>query len=228
MKFDAIFFDVDGTLVENSGLMPKSVQKAFARLGMQIEIVPWIGSGKVDYQIINLFLDKFPEISEEEKPVLAEKLSELEIEEVRAALAARGLKANPGVPELIEKLKANHISFGLLTGNMQAIVKPKLEAAGLCFEDFKYGGFGDHSPMRRVTAQRALESAAAFLGKDPQSLRCLVIGDTPNDIDCARGIGAEVLAVAAGEIPSDTLKQCAPDYLLENFEDIDAFFRILE
>ena len=38
--FDAIFFDMDGTLVENSSLMPAAFQKAFANAGFRIEIEP--------------------------------------------------------------------------------------------------------------------------------------------------------------------------------------------
>ena len=37
-EFDALFFDMDGTLVENSSLMPKAFRKAFADAGFMIDI----------------------------------------------------------------------------------------------------------------------------------------------------------------------------------------------
>lgn len=224
--FDAFFFDVDGTLVESSGLMPQAFKDAFARAGLDISIDPWKGSGKVDYQITRIYLDGFDTLSEEAKDALAEQISVYETEEVIKKLQELGLKAMPGIPELLQALKEKGISFGLLTGNLQNIVRPKLTMAGLNFADFSYGGFGDHSPMRAVTAQRAVDSAADFLGFRPDPQRCLVIGDTPNDIDCARKIGAQVLVIPGSHYSMEELAACRPDYLLPGFSDTQAVLEL--
>lgn len=225
--FDALFFDMDGTLVENGSLMPGAFQQAFANHGMQIVIDPWKGSGCTDWEVMDRYLADFPELTEDQKEELKVKIAadakKIVIEQVRTV----GLKALPGAPELIKKLVGLGIRPGLLTGNMEEIVTPKLEAAGMDRADFSYGGFGDYSPKRVITAQKALDSASAFLGYTLDPSRALVIGDTPNDIACARGIGAKVLAVATGRFSTEDLSEYAPDFILSDLKDPDAFLKII-
>ena len=47
----------------------------------------------------------------------------------------------------------------------------------------------------------------------------LVIGDTPLDVQCARAIGARVVAVATGVHSYDELAATEPDVLLANLAD---------
>ena len=225
-RFDAIFFDMDGTLVDNSSLMPEAFRRAFAKHGYAISIVPWRGSGCTDYEVMDKYLADYP-LSAAEKDELKEKIAAevkaLVIEEVRA----NTLRALPGVREVIAELKRRGIKPGLLTGNLEAIVGPKLESAGLRREDFCYGGFGDHSPCRAETARRALASAAAFFGREIDPARALVIGDTPNDIACARAVNAAVLAVASGHFTMEQLAAHDPDHLLPDLGSLQAFLDII-
>jgi phosphoglycolate phosphatase-like HAD superfamily hydrolase len=226
-RFDAIFFDMDGTLVENGRLMPAAFQQGFAALGLKIEIEPWKGSGCTDCEVMDRYLSDFPEFTEEEKEILKEKIA-AEVKKIIAEqVREQGLKALPGVQELIKNLVSLDIQPGLLTGNMADIVRPKLEAAGLRREDFPYGGFGDHSPKRADTAKKALESASAFFGHTIEPSRALIIGDTPNDIACARAVGAAVLAVPTGHFSEEQLLEHEPDFLLKDLTDPAAFLEII-
>ena len=226
-NFDAIFFDMDGTIVENSRLMPGAFKEAFALFGYEISIDPWRGSGCTDYEVMDRYLADYP-LSDEEKTALKEKIAaevrRLVIEKVRR----EPLPILPGVMEVVARLNETGLHPGLLTGNMEAIVGPKLEAAGLKRSDFYYGGFGDHSACRAQTAQRALDSASEFLGHKLDPQRALIIGDTPNDIACARAVGAKALAVATGKFSTEELGTYQPDYLLENLCSIGDFFSIIE
>lgn len=225
--FDALFFDMDGTLVENSSLMPAAFKQAFSEAGgYEISLSPWRGSGRTDWEVMEQYLMDYP-LTEEEKEAIKEKVALRVQEIVIAQVQEKGLKALPGTVELIRKLNELGIRPGLLTGNMEVIVGPKLKAAGMDRADFYYGGFGDHSPRRAVTAQRALESASAFLGYPIDPARALVIGDTPNDIACARSIGAKALAVATGKFSEADLQEHEPDFLLPDLSDIPAFLRII-
>ena len=227
MKFDALFFDMDGTLVENGKLMPAAFQKGFANQGLKIEIEPWKGSGCTDWEVMDRHLAEFPELNNEQKEALKEKIApdvkKIVIEQVRT----QGLKAEPGAPQLIQKLVELGISPGLLTGNMEEIVGPKLEAAGMKREDFPYGGFGDYCPKRVDAANKALRSAEAWFGHPIDPARALIIGDTPNDIACARAIGAAVLAVPTGRFSMEDLLAHDPDFLLKDLSDPDGFLEVI-
>ena len=228
VRFDALFFDMDGTLVENGVLMPAAFQEGFAKHGLKIEIDPWKGSGCTDWEVMDRYLADFPELSSEQKEelkeIIAPDVKHIVIDRVRE----QGLKALPGASELIQKLIALGIIPGLLTGNMEEIVGPKLKAAGMDRKDFPYGGFGDHCPNRADAARKALESASLYYGHPIEPSRALIIGDTPNDIACARAVGAKVLAVASGKYSMDELLEHDPDFLLKDLSDPNGFIEILK
>ena len=119
------------------------------------------------------------------------------------------------------------ITPGLLTGNMEEIVGPKLTAAGLKREDFPYGGFGDRCPKRVDAANKALASASAWLGRPIDPSRALIIGDTPNDIACARAVGAAVLAVPTGRYTEEQLLEHDPDFILKDLTDPNGFLEVI-
>ncbi|MBQ6517801.1 MAG: HAD hydrolase-like protein [Anaerolineaceae bacterium] len=226
-RFDALFFDMDGTLVENSSLMPGAFQQGFANQGLKIQTTPWKASGCTDWEVMDIFLSDFPQYSVEQKEELKEKIAPDVKRIVIDRVKQQGLQALPGVRELIKKLVELGITPGLLTGNMEEIVGPKLAAAGMDRKDFPYGGFGDHCPKRVDAARKALESASSFFGHVIDPARALVIGDTPNDIACARAVGASVLAVATGKFSMDELLKHDPDFLLKDLSDPNGFLEIL-
>lgn len=227
IKFDALFFDMDGTLVDHSSLMSAAFRQAFANQGLPIQTNTKKTSGCTDWEILELYLNQFPELTEERKKELEEIIAADIKVIINQMLESEGLKALPGAPELIKKLVELKIYPGLLTGNMEDIVAPKLEAAGMSKTDFSYGGFGDHSPKRVIAANKAMASAASFFGHPIEPSRALVIGDTPNDIACAHAIGAAVLAVPTGRFTKDQLLEHDPDFLLDDLRDIDGFLNII-
>ena len=55
----------------------------------------------------------------------------------------------------------------------------------------------------------------------------IVVGDTPDDIQCARANGARVLAVATGRHSRSELARHAPDAVLEDLADTHAVMQVL-
>jgi len=112
-------------------------------------------------------------------------------------------KLAPGMAELLEALSARPQSFrlSLLTGNLEAVARRKLAAAGVAhhFADGQ-GAFGSDAESRDELPAVARARAGGW----PRS-RTVVIGDTPRDIDCARADGLRVAAVATGPYPLEAL-----------------------
>ena len=105
----------------------------------------------------------------------------------------------PGMAALLSALdRRDGVRLALLTGNYEPIARLKMERAGLG-DRFEHGqgAFGsdheDRAALPAVARARAGENSRAH----PRE-RTVVIGDTPNDIGCARADGVRCVAVATG------------------------------
>lgn len=83
------------------------------------------------------------------------------------------------------------------------MAKLKMRLVGL--EEFFTlpGAFGDESHNRRDLPTSAAERICKHLNHDLAPEQFIVIGDTPNDIDCARHFGARAVAIGTGRMYSN-------------------------
>ena len=58
--------------------------------------------------------------------------------------------------------------------------------------------------------------------------RIFILGDTPHDIACGKAIGAKTIAVATGSFRSEQLAAHGPDFVFEDFSDVEAVVRAIE
>jgi phosphoglycolate phosphatase len=117
----------------------------------------------------------------------------------------------------------------LLTGNVEPAARWKLKATGL--DEFFHlpGAFGEDSHDRRDLPALAAARINAHLKLDLAAAQFVVVGDTPNDISCARHFGARCVAVATGRShPAAELAAYGPDAVLPDLADTDAFIRVLD
>ena len=110
------------------------------------------------------------------------------------------------------------VAIGLLTGNTRSGAYRKLQHY-LIDQYFSFGGFGDEHACRNEVAKSAMQAAAKFLESEPDPSQTWVIGDTPNDIICARSIGANVIAVATGTFTMEELASHQPNVCLPDLSD---------
>jgi phosphoglycolate phosphatase-like HAD superfamily hydrolase len=88
-------------------------------------------------------------------------------------------------------------------------------------------------PLRRLTAAitssarrssgSPAERGAARLGRPLDACRVVVIGDTPRDVEAARAVGAETLAVETGGIPSDVLRAAGATWVVPDLTATGVF-----
>ena len=86
----------------------------------------------------------------------------------------------------------------------------KLEHYGI-WQEFEMGIFGGEHTDRNDIARNAL-TWAQTRWPELNPAEVLIIGDTERDIECARAIGARVLAVATGNRSIADLQSHAPDW----------------
>jgi phosphoglycolate phosphatase len=136
----------------------------------------------------------------------------------------------PGAREALQATSAHpRYHNALLTGNIEPAAHLKMRIVGLSeFFDLP-GAFGDESHDRRDLPALAAGRINADLNLDLQPSQFIVIGDTPNDISCAKHFGAKSVAVATGRMYSaDDLLACEPDALLPDLSDVEAVVSVLD
>ncbi len=218
-------FDIDGTLVNTNRAGKDAMIEAFLEVAELTELEHVLQvSGKTDRGI-------FAELFELHGRSLSEDAWRRFLERYLAGLSTnlpvrQGLILE-GVSALLAKLsQRDDVLLGLLTGNVERGAKLKLSHYGI-HEYFAFGGFGDDHPDRDDVARAALKAAEDHVGHRIPPENVYVIGDTPNDVRCARAIGAKAVAVATGVYSEEQLKETQPDLLLTNLSDIEAVLKFI-
>jgi phosphoglycolate phosphatase len=209
-------FDIDGTLLASGGAGKAALEAALIEdFGIPLRAqVPY--SGRTDRAIIR---ELFKIHGIEESPANLEKIFAGYLRRLPVSLQTHQGRVLPGVTELLGKLSQREdVALGLLTGNVRAGALAKLGHFGL-FDFFAFGGFGDHHFERDDVAREALAEVHRHIGKPVAGEHIWVIGDTPLDVQCARAIGARVVAVATGIHTVQELEVTRPDLLLKDIAD---------
>ena len=220
----ACLFDIDGTLLASGGAGKAALEAAFTEIfGIELRVhVPY--SGRTDRAIARDLLRQH-----DVEPSLENwhRLLAGYLERLPASLNKHNGRVLPGMHDLLEALRQRQdVALGLLTGNVRAGAKVKLGHYGL-YEHFAFGGFGDHHFDRDDVAREALAAIHSHVGKHVLPERVWVIGDTPLDVQCARAIGARVVAVCTGSHCYEELEASSPELLLRDFSDSRPFLDLL-
>lgn len=220
-----LLWDIDGTLirsVKTGGYKEYTIPVLEEVFGTSGRLGEMRVSGMTDLQIVYEALSDTG-ISQEEILARAEVLVSRLTEEARR-VTGNGVKffeVLPGVRETLQAL-ADHPRYesALVTGNIKPMAYLKMELVGLEKFFTLPGAFGDESHNRRDLPARAAERIREYLQMDLAPEQFIVIGDTPNDIDCARHFGARAVAVGTGRFYSrEEILACEPDVLLPDFAD---------
>jgi phosphoglycolate phosphatase len=209
-----VLFDIDGTLVDPGGAGRRSLSKAFYQLFSVADAFANITTaGKTDIEIIKEGLS-FHELPSG-NGILTSIVSQY-VRNLRIEINNTRRRIMPGVVELLDALNTIHgYWLGLLTGNIEQGARIKLGAFNLNGY-FPVGAFGDDSEDRN----RLLPIAIGRLRKAeniPISYSdCIVIGDTPKDVQCSKPFGATSIVVSTGTYSYEALLETGADYVLRD------------
>jgi phosphoglycolate phosphatase-like HAD superfamily hydrolase len=226
-----VLFDIDGTLIDSGGAGSRALDMAFEEvLSIKSAMDGIRMAGKTDLQIIRESLSRTDiPFSSDFMPRLKESyLRHLRIELKRAGTGGLPPKSlNPGVTDLLDfLLSAQGIRVGLLTGNMQEGAWIKLKAFGI-HRYFSYGAFGSDHEDRNKLLPAALEMYRRISGLNASYRDCVVVGDTPMDVNCSKPYGAYSLAVATGPYSVADLQATGADAVFETLPGGDELLSLI-
>ena len=230
-----LLWDIDGTLIRSvrAGAFKEYtvpvLEEVFGTAGRLREMTV---SGMTDLQIVAEALAQEGFAHAEIRARLRElsRLYLAALERVTAEHESEPVfEVLPGVREILEAVEAHpRYRSALLTGNIRPAADLKMRLVGLD-KYFKLpGAFGDDSHDRRELPALAQRRINRSLALDLKPSQFIVIGDTPNDIACARHFGARAVAVATGRshTPAELLRY-DPDALLPDLDDTALLLRTL-
>ena len=214
-----LLWDIDATLITTGGAGEKSLQRIVQRrFGVADDFRDIEIAGRTDAGIAANILRKY-----RVEPT-AENIAALLDEYIHALTEMLPLvpgRVLPGVADLLERMEAKPDRvLALLTGNLRRGAELKLRHCGL-WDYFPFGAFADDHADRNQLGAFARARAQKLHQQEFAGAQIDVIGDTGHDIACGKIFGARTIAVATGTWTRDQLAAHEPDFLFDDFSQVD-------
>lgn len=208
LRYRAVLFDLDGTLVDSYNALTEAVNHARRTHGLPelstTDIRDMVGEGierllqrafdraEVSESIVQSFVSRYDDICCAESRVLEEvEVTLRQLSELGVAMAVCTNKPTVFSKKILDFLELSHY--------FRAIVGPDIAGA-------------------RKPEARHLSVTLAFTECPPED--ALFVGDMPLDIHAARNSGIDVAVVATGSSSREQLTASGPDHFLERFSDL--------
>lgn len=216
MKFKAVIFDLDGTLIDSIA--------SFYR--MVVELFKGLGFDPPPRETVNDMIGNNQSLLENVVPKHW-KNRDLFIEKGRdlgyrlwKRFIKQELRPIPGSREVLERIKESALPIGIVTSGSADYVAFLQEKGFLPPVDAIITK--DDLPVLKPAPEPLLECMVR-LGVEPEG--CIYIGDAPVDIRAGKASGVVTVAVLTGAGSQESLSAEGPDYIIP---DVTHLWEVLE
>ena len=205
--YDAILFDVDGTLIDSAPGILNTLEMVFRDMGVDLTNVNlrrYIGP-PLRKSFAEHFSDpaKIEEATERYRMIYHEK-------------GSHEGGVYPGVPEMLRRLKDAGFTLCTATCKPTEVVTPILEEQGIAgYFAFVGGASMDESRDTKTDVIRYVLSQPALQGK-----RVLMVGDRSDDMQGAANCGLDAVGVLYGYGSREELEPFHPKLLVESCKEL--------
>lgn len=203
-KYKAIIFDWDGTVMDSTHSITRSIQLASQDLGLPVpsqEEANWIIGLSLETGLYRIL----PQLDEQTMPQFIERYR------YHYFQCDTELQLFEGMNELLVDLKQKNILLSVATGKKRIGLDRALEATGLgpIFNATRCADETKSKPDPQMLHELMWEL-------DIKPTEALMVGDTTHDIDMAHQAGMDSLAVTYGAHDLRTLQRSEPVGIAHN------------
>ena len=213
MKYDLVIFDLDGTLMDTSKSITKTVNSAMEELGKKQyfanECVKFVGGGVSGLARNILGKEKYDDIMNEEMEKVIRKYYDIYFD--------YGVEPYEGIPELLDFLEQNGVKKGIVTNKDH---ETALSAVDKKLSKWKFDGiFGSNEkeyPNKPNPYNVDRMAQDLNVSKD----KILFIGDMLVDVNTAKNAGVDIVYCkwGFGEVKGET--GISEDVKVSNVQEI--------
>lgn len=191
--FEAVFFDLDGTLVDTAPDMVDVLLRMQDRHRQDPSSFE-LARNQVSNGTAGLLRLGFPNADEDELQALNVEF----LDNYSNALCIRS-DLFPPLRELLDTLQKQELPWGIVTNKPERMTKPLLQQLGIA-DDACCTVSGDTLTERKPHPEPLLH-AARLAGVPPG--KCVYVGDAARDIEAGKAAGMATIAVGYGYITPD-------------------------
>lgn len=193
MKWQAIFFDFDGVILDSVDVKTKAFAKMFEPYGPEIQ------EQVVQYHVENGGVSRFEKFRYYYENLLKRGISEEEIDKLSkefSHLVVQGVIDSPfieGAYETLEKLKEHSVLAYVVSGTPHDEINFVVKEKGL-------SGFFQEihgSPRKKWEIAAEIVDRKGFIPS-----KCLFLGDAMSDYEAARKTGMQFLGIVSNNVGS--------------------------
>ncbi|MCF6207080.1 MAG: phosphoglycolate phosphatase [Sulfurovum sp.] len=218
----AIFFDLDGTLIDSVPDLATAVNIMLEKLGKAhypVETIrDWVGNGSAMLVKRALF---------GRRDVEHEQIDEMLFNEAHAIFLeayeqhiCEATQPYPHVPETLRELKNSGYRLAIITNKPHRFVGPILQHLGM--DDlFSFFFGGDTLPKKKPDPMPLLQMCDLM---DLPVEACVMVGDSGNDMLAAKAANMHAVAVTYGYSYGEDLRKYEPAAVVDDFEKLLEIF----
>jgi len=215
-----IIFDFDGTLINSIPDLTLAINKMLSHYNLSPltvkQVTPFIGNGAKP--LVKRSLDC---------AMNGKKVSEVFLKEAFEIYYSAYKKATcvetytyPGVMETLNYLNKNGYKMAICTNKPLAFIEPILDKLSIK-QFFKYWIGEDSLPEKKPDAAPLLHLASKM---NTIIEKCIMVGDSKNDILAAKNAGMDNIGVSYGYNYNESIADFNPTVVVDNFSDLQDLF----
>lgn len=212
VSFDAVLFDLDGTLLDSIALILASYHHTYAAHGL-----PPVEDAVILAGLGTRLEDAFGGYVDD--PVEIARMVET-YREHNFALHDAMVRSYPGVTEVVKGLRERGVPLAVVTSKRREGTLRGLAALGLseCFDELVCADDVEKAKPHPEPVHRALERLG---GVDPK--RAVFVGDSTHDMEAGRAAGVHTAAVLWGPFTREALEPTRPSAFIRDARELHAY-----